>query len=481
MRPRIEGSANALIVTALLALPACSGPQRHESDASPDGDADSDADSDSDSDADGDFERDSDIDSPDDVPHCGDGVLDAEEECDDRNRLNGDGCDWLCRLGDGEPPLEPDSTFPSYGHDGEPVQVEGQAPNTLDVFRIPLLWTGSELATAFVGESDETGMRDIFFERYDIEGSALDSEYEILRGAPWGFDLVWTGEGFALFYTQAWDGIYLIRLSRTGKLLSGPTLVVDDGCADTLGADFAGRGLALTWGVSEYGDESDSCHGEGQNPEAGVHLALLANDSIGAAIAGPTRVLDEMAMSPDVAAGDGGFGVASSEYEIEPHEVSFVRVDEDMGEMTRSGVLSQDEDLPSVVFANGEYWVAWGHSEIDETGDEHSELCIARFSTDGMLVAAPVCSAPEGAWVSDPRIAFGDGGLGIVAFSIDRLLFLRTDSAGSIVGEPLVVTEPGELGLFGPYAIAWADTAFVVLYAAGLSEPLRLRRFVEAD
>ena len=35
-----------------------------------------------------------------DEPVCGNGVLDPGEECDDRNRVNGDGCDWLCRLGE---------------------------------------------------------------------------------------------------------------------------------------------------------------------------------------------------------------------------------------------------------------------------------------------------------------------------------------------------------------------------------------------
>lgn len=32
------------------------------------------------------------------VPQCGDGVVDSDEECDDANAFDGDGCDGLCRL-----------------------------------------------------------------------------------------------------------------------------------------------------------------------------------------------------------------------------------------------------------------------------------------------------------------------------------------------------------------------------------------------
>ena len=34
-------------------------------------------------------------------PVCGDGNVDPGEECDDGNRMNDDGCDWRCRVGDG--------------------------------------------------------------------------------------------------------------------------------------------------------------------------------------------------------------------------------------------------------------------------------------------------------------------------------------------------------------------------------------------
>ena len=35
------------------------------------------------------------------VPACGDGVLIGTENCDDRNRVSGDGCDELCVVEDG--------------------------------------------------------------------------------------------------------------------------------------------------------------------------------------------------------------------------------------------------------------------------------------------------------------------------------------------------------------------------------------------
>ncbi len=57
-------------------------------------------------------------------PACGDGTIDPGEECDDRNRENGDECDWLCRLGPGTsdyPP--PDESVGPLELSGEPVTV----------------------------------------------------------------------------------------------------------------------------------------------------------------------------------------------------------------------------------------------------------------------------------------------------------------------------------------------------------------------
>ena len=52
-------------------------------------------------------------------PACGDGVIDPGEECDDGNRRNGDGCDWMCRIG--YDPFE----YPPPDPDARPVEPTG--------------------------------------------------------------------------------------------------------------------------------------------------------------------------------------------------------------------------------------------------------------------------------------------------------------------------------------------------------------------
>lgn len=246
----------SLFVALLLALASCSGRPQPEhdagldgdsNDAASDGDVDGDSNAGGDANSDADLDRDSNIQGPDDVPHCGDGVLDPEEECDDHNRLDGDGCDWLCRLGDGEPPPESDPSFPSYGYGSEPAYVEGMPEGMhSESSRLPLVWTGSELATAFFGQADGEGTREIFFYRYDEYGTMLGTEWEIMRTpGPGGLDLTWSGRCYALFYAQGWEGVFMLRMSPTGKPISDPVLVVEDPCAGAPSVDFSDSGHAL--------------------------------------------------------------------------------------------------------------------------------------------------------------------------------------------------------------------------------------------
>lgn len=61
-------------------------------------------------------------------PTCGDGTVGPAEECDDGNRENGDGCDWLCHSGAGSfeyPP--PDPTVPPVTLSGGPVTVVAES------------------------------------------------------------------------------------------------------------------------------------------------------------------------------------------------------------------------------------------------------------------------------------------------------------------------------------------------------------------
>jgi cysteine-rich repeat protein len=63
------------------------------------------------------------------LPFCGDGELDAQEECDDANRVAGDGCSARClieapSMPDGGVPT-PDAGMPDAGVPGTPLPVGG--------------------------------------------------------------------------------------------------------------------------------------------------------------------------------------------------------------------------------------------------------------------------------------------------------------------------------------------------------------------
>lgn len=471
---------------------SCSGNRRIENDAAPDGDADAesdvDADVDDDSDVDADTGLDSDIDSPEDVPHCGDGVTDPEEECDDGNRLNGDGCDWLCRVGNGDPQPSPDPSFAPYEYGGPAVELETGQSNVHGGYeRLPFVWTGTEFSTVVLGEPDPSGDRELDFFRFDSEGNRLEDEWLELR-VVWAsaLDLVWASGHYALFFSNL-EGLFMRLLSSTGKPLSEPALVVGDPCVFSAAGEIAGEDIALTWDIMDYADSEDApCNGEGQNPEAGVHASILADDVLATVLHGPVHLVEGQDIWPDIAVGPEKVGISANQ-RIDTDQtgpVSFTLVDDDLGETTSTGMLGNSYEPSSIVFGDGAFWVSWHHTEDYDPDDEVTdvdEICVARFTPEGMLMDAPVCEAPLGLdHFGPPRIAFGDGGLGIVVPAEFELLFVRTDSAGVVVGDPLEVDPSAGEYEFGPYAIVWADTAFAVLYAAASYEPLSIRRFVES-
>lgn len=194
-------------------------------DADPDGDA---ADVDPDGEGDGDAEGDA---YPYDVVHppsvCGDGTVDPGEECDDRNRMNGDGCDWLCRLGDGSftyPPLDP--TVPDLVVDGDPVPVTTIDETDIWAFGdgfpfcggLHLAWTGRFFGLAYNVDQPYFGVHVRFLNADGTEAHAVwrhDTPWEM-----WDHALAWSGTELALFSGNARDGIALSRFSDDGDELA---------------------------------------------------------------------------------------------------------------------------------------------------------------------------------------------------------------------------------------------------------------------
>jgi cysteine-rich repeat protein len=428
------------------------------------------------------------------VPQCGNGVLDEGEECDDRNRLDGDGCDWLCRSGDGDPPPEPDPDVEPYVPAGDPTVMPGTFPTGWSLYRLPVVWTGSEFATAFDEhrEDDSNGIR---FRRFSFDGDPLDADwvYETEnRGA--GVDLVWIGSGFGLFFVDVERGLFFMPLSYYGKPLGPPVLVEPDPQARAPAADLALDGFVLAWITEGSSDVHISWCGEVEGPSDTIRLRRVGFDG---STHGPPVMIEEMAGGPPgIAAGEDGFGVSmmvNSSVEFPSCAFRFARLSGDLTDIVYSGILS-DGLAGDLGWIDGHYRVAWPYRDTMEGGRE--EQCVARYSSEGWLESSPVCTDVT-AFVADQRptrLAAGRGGLTLV-FASDgdgMLSYLRTDMNGRAVDIPRSVTGEAcrpvseSFCHFRAYGTTWTDDGFAVLFIAtindwGISNEMMLQHFLPVD
>ena len=460
---------------ATVFLVACSGPNRRagEDAAVPDGAVDVGPDGDADdvtSDADADppwVPPDGGALTPEEVPNCGDGVLDPGEQCDDHNRLNGDGCDWLCRLGNGEPPPEPDPTVSDYAPSGDPVPADDVVGVVRTAIQLPLSWSGTQFATAHLSSPDDN----LRFHRFDASGRELDSDWTYPLGGSEDktWDLVWTGREYGLFCVIWREGVYFLRLDETGKPLGNLVLLDSDHDGYYVAADTAPGGYVVTWSHCAPDDWA-------------VRVLLLAPDGSIDGFPESLTLPVTICAQGDIASGPGGFGVSMAPTH---GTAQLVRVSDDLADVVTSGRLG--EGWPGDVVWTGDRYVTAMDWRRD--GDRpHLGTCVASFSSTGVLEAPPYCSrALESTDVAiGARLAVGDGGLALVyrASRAQRLLFLRTDMFGVPVGPPHDLFDPSEdpipMTFVDGAAVTWADDAFAVLFSRAGST-LMLTRVVRAE
>jgi cysteine-rich repeat protein len=495
------------------------GQRAGDADLQPDVGADADVDADGGDDAGADADVDADVDADathDDAdadeglprvehdPQCGDGNVDDGEECDDRNRLDGDGCDWLCRLGDGAPPPEPDPEVSPYEPVGDPVRIAEETDFSPLNSRLPLVWTGSELATVIpeclLGPSrrDEP-LYQIRFHRFDGSGAPIDSGWTYpvwawTAGSGVSADLVWTGESFGLFYIEPdlsttpgdWDGdsaVMFLSLDAEGKPLGEPVVVVAGWETRAVAADRTGPGYVITWKTLGETRPGPGCMGGDDINRSLVWIGLVGVDGSMEGMPGPVLLEDngEHGSLPDVAAGPDGFGVTLT-VDATPGDVRcstrFVRVTDDLVEVTESGTLSESAG-GDVLYSNERFATTWIHGVARTDGP--AEVCTARFLESGDLEGPPVCNGvfpgAESCSVDSVRLAAGEGGLATF-FSIEHedaatmggrrrsLRFHRLDEAGREVMAPLEVIAGSATEVYvGQYAISWAGSdRFAGLY-----------------
>ena len=268
-----------------------------------------------------------------DLPSCGDFTVDPGEECDDGNRLNGDGCDWLCQLGDGDPPGPPSSRACRYQSMTGPVVLENLEPDVIAGTPFPFVWTGSEFAAVFTEYSPVTTR----FRRFSASGHQIGTDYTLASPGSHFFypELIWTGWTYRFFYSDYENGIWYVSLSSDGAPLLGPILIVADPMAGMPAADNTEDGFVLVW-------ESDGPDLGGWNycnepTNEAVKIQRFGPSGETAGYPGPITIWDVGMGPPDVATGPEGFGVVFMDH-VEPNfcYTRFVHVSEDLSTVMSS-------------------------------------------------------------------------------------------------------------------------------------------------
>jgi len=415
------------------------------------------------------------------LPHCGDGRVDEGEGCDDGTRLDGDGCDWLCRVGWGESPPEPDPTVPPYAPTpgARDAEVSDVRPFAAAGARIPVVWTGTELAVA-VYESSVDGDRRLRVQRFDVSGRPAGDGWSwevvgLILSSP---ELLWTGDGFAVFFVDPAVGILFVRLDAAGVELGEPVVVVPEPEAREPSAAEVGGGFVLAWAADPAGDSVPRWCQIPAEPRA-IRVRVVREDGSSAGLPGPVTIEEDAGWPPDVAASGDGFAVTLSRNrttEDPACPVRVVRLDGALGEATDSGTLSGGG--PAEVHATaGGYVVSWLVAG-DAATRGRDDWCLALFSGDGDLVRSPLCKPGLSAEpASAIRLAAGDRGYALVGrsgiFPLG-LIFLRTDLSGAAVNAFSV----GDVTL-GGFGVTWAGDGFAVAYTldSAWGRPLYLARF----
>ena len=425
---------------------------------------------------------------------CGDGILDPGEECDDWNRLNSDGCDWLCHLGDGDPAPEPDPEASDYLPSGEPVPLPGAFSPGSEAERIPLAWTGSEFATAWFQPPEVEGELGLIrFWRFDATGRRIDAEWRMPSISNYGgLEVAWTGSGYGLFFADPSTGLWYLRLDAAGKPIGYPVLIEGDTRARAPTADLAPDGTFVVAWMHDSGTAPgwSACSRDSVPDITRVRRVTIAGDT-----PGPVITVDEMGQGfPDIAAGDAGFGlVLSVQVEADPPDdgcaFRFVRLDDTLEHAVQSGVLGGHMWGDITWLAAESKWVtAWAmYGDAADTTD--GEIRVAFFDSDGTLAGPPVRNLAAGVdhYLDRPiRVAAGDGGLSLLTSwgAASHLSFFRTDRHGVAISPLRDISVPSSISFlhFGSYNAVWTDGGFAVLFEEGVpDQQLYLQYFARAE
>jgi cysteine-rich repeat protein len=418
---------------------------------------------------------------------CGDGYLDPGEECDDGNRLNGDGCDWLCRVGDGSFDYpDPDPDVPPVASAGPAVEVvptEEGIEAILDARMMQLVWGGSNYVLAYRADLPFPVVRVRLLDRSGVPA-----------GGPWEVPVAWGSATLAA--VRSGDEVDVaIQEAHTGRLLvyrfdsaSGPI-------ADPVE-------LAAPDGRSAWPTLLDLAAGRGQLLVAcqSWDLSLLSADLSGIVAHGSWGpYLDGADLLTQAIGTPAGF-VATNVHRL-------VAVDDAVSLIGWSGVIPggpESGTWPRIYLPGTDpvalvddgllfWWVSFVSDPPPPAPQELGDLWVAKTDFLGNLVLPPRQVLPD--------LTHGNHGFGVasgvagIAVAYSRCLddsptpctvgLVTADSAGNIRSGPFTLMDEG-VGLSGdvPVVVAADDEGYAVLAVKGDRDTgdhvLLFRRFVPA-
>ncbi|MBI5501066.1 MAG: hypothetical protein HY907_12545 [Deltaproteobacteria bacterium] len=403
-------------------------------------------------------------------PVCGDRAIDPGEECDDGNRMNDDGCDWLCRLGDGSFAYPgPDGSVPPIESATEAMAIGPVAGSVGDgMGPVRVAWGPGAYGIAYATESPTFAMNLV----------AVDPEGVIL-GEPWSrpvpfaipdFVPVGTDTGFGLLTRLRDDAATTLirfdaRASPIGSdvRLSTPSSGTDraglGGAVFDRGSFVVSYDIFLRWAVDSFSED-------GMFERSSGLIDIPAE-------LGPT--------STNIFALDDGYAVADT--------TAVLVLDRDLRPRRWTGAIpglmfmAPEHDVRPLTCSGDALFVIWAADSI----------WLAAVGLDGELLYPPrTVGAPVSLYGPlTIRAAWGPAGLGI-AFSTraampmwPSIYLANTDRWGNLISGPVLVFGPeDEISNTGSFELVADDTGYAVVAwvhdSGAVHDTLRLRRFVPA-